>query len=189
MGWPTSYGKSQTNSLASPIFCSLLSSQELAYGRSSMNGSSQRRRNLPFLPRGPSILLYLLSDSGDRLSGITDLFWLLTFCLAKGVPWKGQEERGKGMITAPATSGRVTVPLRVTFEALESTPSSTALSLTKCPLTAWALVPIISYSVNSSFIKLCLDYRSLFFFPLGPIKSPVIVIMDHWRCFSSWTLS
>ena len=67
------------------------------------------------------------------------------------------------MITAPATSGRVTVPLRVTFQVLEPTPSSTALSLTKCALTAWALVPIISYSVNSSFIKLCLDYMSFFF--------------------------
>ena len=102
------------------------------------------------------------------------------------MPWKGQEERGRGVITAPATSGRVTVPLRVTFQVLEPTPSSTALSLTKCALTAWALVPIISYSVNSSFIKLCLDYMS-FFFPTGTHQEPcyhyhgllrVLLIMD-----------
>lgn len=97
-----------------------------------------------------------------------------------------REERG--LITSPATSGRVTPPLRVTFQ-VEPTPSSTALSLTKCPLLAWSLVPIISYSVNSSFIKLCLDYTSFFFPLLQPIKSPVIITMDHWGCFSSWTLS
>ena len=187
VGWSASYGKTKTNSLDSPVH-SLLSSQELACGRSSMSGSGQCCRILRFVPRGPSFFCTCsLTQETDCQESLT-CFDFLSSVKPKECPGKGREERGKGMITSPATSGRVTPPLRVTFQ-VEPTPSSTALSLTKCPLLAWSLVPIISYSVNSSFIKLCLDYTSFFFPLLQPIKSPVIITMDHWGCFSSWTLS
>lgn len=129
-----------------------------------------------FLEVRPFFCTCSLTQETDSQESLTCFDFLLSV-QPKECPGKGRK-RGKGVITAPATSGRVTVPLRVTFQVLESTPSSTALSLTKCPLTAWALVPIISYSVNSSLLSSAW-ITGLFFFPLGPIKSPVIVIMDH----------
>ena len=74
---------------------------------------------------------------------------------------KGRQGRERGVITAPATSGRVTAFLQVTFQVLELLSP-----LLNPPHSLWPCSHHLSYSVNSSFIKLCLDYPSVF--SLGP---------------------
>lgn len=97
LGWPTSYGKTQTNSLGSPIIRSLLSSQELAFGRSSTNGSGQCCRIPPsFLEVHPFFCTCSLTQETDCWESLT-CFDFLPSVKPKECPGKGREERGKGV--------------------------------------------------------------------------------------------
>lgn len=83
-----------------------------------------------------------------------------------GTDRKGRQGRESGVITAPATSGRVTAFLKVTFQVLELLLPPPPSPLLNPPHSLWPFSRHLSYNVNSSFIKLCLDYPSVF--ALGP---------------------